>query len=435
MSVALLFKTESNQWYGSTKIHFKVPTIGSRDREQVNEMNSNGSAGNYASYHGTLQGEPKAPTMKKLTLGGFLFLAFTVGVFWYQFERIQPGHALPVSQQIQWDYLLFMLFCLPLDTVAVGLRIWIVCRVLEPGISFWTCLKAEWANVGVSMLTPSQTGGGFGQIYMLHRGGTTVGTALTISLISFLGSMIALLCIGLYSLFCSGMDEMGDAFRSVVVMFTIISALMVLPAFFPSFFQKAILWFSRVLGSIRGKRSGATRLFSWSHSENRAKDVTVGPLAGRLIDFIHAYHVDVRRFLRVGKAGFVWVCLLSLTFIFSRALMAFLCLRFLGVQVCTLGQVIKTQMNVIFLIYFAPTPGGAGFAEGISLSIMSHIVPTALAPYYNLFWRMTTLYLPAMAGLFFLTHAVLRETGRFVKEKMPSESPTRVLKVTRTRNI
>jgi uncharacterized protein (TIRG00374 family) len=402
------------------KNHCRVPLIASRDREErLHAMNRCGSSGDYVSCKATLQGEPKALNIKKLAFGGLLFTALTVGVFWYQFDRIQVGHTFPALRRLQWYYFLFMLIWLPVDTVVGGFRIWIVCRVLEPGISFWTCLKAEWANMGVSMLTPSQTGGGFGQIYMLYRGGTTVATALTISLISFLGSIFGLLCIGLYSLLCQGMDETGGVFRSAVVMFTFFSALMVIAAFFPSLFQKAIIWCSKAFRLIRRKRLMAIRFFPSWKSHTKKDDVCMGPLAERLIVFIHAYHLDVQRFLRLAKASFAWVCLLSFIFLFSRALMAFLCLRFLGIQVCNLGHVLKTQMNLIFLIYFAPTPGGSGLAEGISLSMMSHIVPIALAPYYNLLWRTTTFYLPALAGLFCLMYAVLRDTGRFVKQGKP----------------
>lgn len=401
------------------KNHYQLPPINCRNREHSNAMNRCGSSGDYVSCKATLQGEPKALNIKKLAFGGLLFIAFTVGVFWYQFDCIQVGHTLPALRHLRWDYLLFMFICLPVDTVAGGLRIWIVCRVLEPGISFWTCLKAEWANMGVSMLTPSQTGGGFGQIYMLYRGGATVATALTISLISFLGSMIGLLCIGLYSLVCSGMDEMGGVFRSAVVMFTFISALMVIAAFFPSIFQKTIHWCSKAFRWIRGKWLMDFRFVPSWKSDTKTDDVYMGPLAERLVVFIHAYHLDVQRFLSRGKASFAWVCLLSFIFLFSRALMAFLCLGFLGIQVCSLGQVLKTQMNLIFLIYFAPTPGGSGLAEGISLSIMSHIVPIALAPYYNLLWRTTTFYLPALAGLFCLMSAFLRDTRSSVKQRRP----------------
>jgi uncharacterized membrane protein YbhN (UPF0104 family) len=113
----------------------------------------------------------------------------TIGIFWYQFHLIQAQGSSFEWSGLQWGYLVLILLFLPIDTVSGGLRIWVVSRVLEKGVSFWTCLKAEWANVGVSMLTPSQTGGGFGQIYMLTSGGARLGTAITVSLISFLDTM------------------------------------------------------------------------------------------------------------------------------------------------------------------------------------------------------------------------------------------------------
>ncbi|MGD2271639.1 MAG: lysylphosphatidylglycerol synthase domain-containing protein, partial [Desulfobacterales bacterium] len=135
----------------------------------------------------------KSARQVKLLTGGMVFIFLTAGTFWYQFSRIQPSDAVPQWDNLQWTYLLLMLICLPIDAFVCGLRMWVVCRVFRSGVSFWTCLKAECANLGISMLTPSQSGGGFGQIYMLNRGGVKIGTALTISLITFLGSMVALL--------------------------------------------------------------------------------------------------------------------------------------------------------------------------------------------------------------------------------------------------
>ena len=127
----------------------------------------------------------KQPGIGKLLWGGLFFVVLTVGIFFYQFAKIPGSHRPDIWNQLQWGYLAWLLLFLPMDTFAAGLRIWVICRVLQPGVSFWTCLKAEWANLGLAMLTPSQTGGGFGQIYVLNRGGLNMGTALSVSLISF----------------------------------------------------------------------------------------------------------------------------------------------------------------------------------------------------------------------------------------------------------
>jgi hypothetical protein len=111
--------------------------------------------------------------------------------------------------------------------------------------------------------------------------------------------------------------------------------------------------------------------------------------------------------------------------------MAFLCLRFLGIGNSTVGDVLQIQMALLFLLYFAPTPGSSGFAEVFSLSAMAAIVLAGLAPYYNLVWRASTVYLPAGLGLLFLVLTVLRDTRNILRRRVRphvsrSESPNAV---------
>jgi len=363
---------------------------------------------------------PGTAERTKLILGSLAFLLLTIGIFWYQFQRVQAHDAGPEWSRLQWGYLLFMLLLLPMDTVSGGLRIWLVSRVLQPGTRFWTCLKAEWANIGVSMLTPSQTGGGFGQIYLLTRGGASVGTALTVSLISFLGTVIGLMCLGVYFGCFGDMLLKGPLFQGAVWTFTLICGSMVVGALWPGLFRVVIAGISRSFcrlcgggGALqrwwarRGEGLGPSLVSEQSPSQER-----MGPLAAKLVNLVYGYHNDARRFLREGRGSFGCVLLLSFAFMVSRGITAFLCLRFLGIQESTFWEVLEVQLALIFLIYFAPTPGASGLAEGISLTMMASVVPNGFAPYYNLLWRASTLYLPAMAGLLFLGHAMLQDAHK-----------------------
>lgn len=353
----------------------------------------------------------------KLLVGSLTFIALTVGILWYQFHRIQTGDAAPRWDQLRWGYFLLILLCLPVETLAAGVRMWVVCRILQPGVSLWTCIKAEWANAAISTLTPSQSGGGPGQIYVLNRGGARVGTALTICLLSFLGTMVGLLCMGLYTLLVSGIGHAGLLFRGAVWTLTAISALMVLGAAWPGGFRVALATGSRALGRMRG---GQAHLHDWWPPGDARTGPPVDrmdPLTAKLADIIYTYRDDVRRFLRRGKVAFVWVCLLSLAFLFSRALMAYFCVRFLGVEASTLGHILEVQMALIFLVFFAPTPGGAGVAEGASLSIMAEIVPVGFAPYYTLLWRFSTLYLATIAGLLCLLRTLAQDAGGIIRHR------------------
>ena len=74
----------------------------------------------------------------KLVAGSLAFVGLTVAIFWYQFSRIQPGDASARWDQLQWGYLVLILLLLPVETVASALRIWVLCRVLEPGVDVCT---------------------------------------------------------------------------------------------------------------------------------------------------------------------------------------------------------------------------------------------------------------------------------------------------------
>jgi hypothetical protein len=71
----------------------------------------------------------------RLICGGLMYIGLTVGIFWFQFSKIPAGNQPEVWSQLQWRYLLWLLLFLPVDTVAAGLRIWVIGHVLQPGVS------------------------------------------------------------------------------------------------------------------------------------------------------------------------------------------------------------------------------------------------------------------------------------------------------------
>ena len=345
--------------------------------------------------------------MMKLAMGGIFFLILSIGVFKYQFNKIQVDYALDLWKRFEWGYLFLMLLIVPLDTIAGSMRIWVISRVIQPSMTYWTCLKSGLTNIGTAMLTPSQTGGGLGQIYILCRGGATTGSATAISFISFTGTLIVLSGIGLYSLFFTDIGNMEGIFRYAVIIFISITLFMLIVALFPGLFRGMIRKISIVLRRLITISSLLQNLCSSENEDKGEKHGHGKPgLSERIIEFFENYHNCLHCYLQVGKINFLWVLILSFSFLFFRSLVAFLCLRFLGIHQPSLTHIVEIQLVLLFLIYFAPTPGGAGISELMSLTIMSSIMPVEFAPYYNLLWRTTTLYLPAVAGLIFLSHTV-----------------------------
>jgi glycosyltransferase 2 family protein len=55
---------------------------------------------------------------------------------------------------------------------------------------------------------------------------------------------------------------------------------------------------------------------------------------------------------------------------------------------------------VMFLLYFAPTPGASGIGEVLSAAVMSSYVPRELTPIYILIWRLILTYFTLAFGFF-----------------------------------
>jgi hypothetical protein len=364
--------------------------------------------------------EATMPSMPrgKLLAGGLGFLVLTVGVFWWLFTRAPAGSAAPLLGDLRWGYFVLLLLVLPIESLTSAARIWLICRVLHPGVSFWTCLQSEFVNVAISILTPSQSGGGPGQVYMLSRsGGVTIGTGLTATLLSFMGTMAGLLLMGLYSLLVSGVGASGLLFLAPVWTLTAIASALFLGATWPDLCRRGLAALSRTIWRVLRRPEAVSDWWPPEAARTGPAVDRMDATTARLVDLLYTYREDVRRFLRHGKACFVAVCLLSVTFLLARALMPYLCARFLGVEGGTLRQIVEVQMALIFLVFFAPTPGGAGIAEGASLSIMSQIVPAGIAPHYNLLWRFSTTYLAALVGFLCLGRALARDASRITRHR------------------
>jgi glycosyltransferase 2 family protein len=381
-------------------------------------------------------GEMARPQMPwgKVLAGGIGFLALTVGVFSWLFSRAPGGHAGPALADLRWGYLPLILLVIPVETLAAGLRMWIVSRTLQPGVRFGTCIRAELANAAMNLLTPAHSGGGPAQIYMLTRTGVRAGTALTISLVGFLGTMVGLTGTALYCLLTTSVHA-GPLFLTSVGAILMLAVAMTLGAACPDLLRRLVSSVARALWVLAGRRWA---LEDWWPPDIAPQGCAVDhldPVSRRLVDLIFTYRDDVHRFIRVGGPSFLWVCLLSTVFLGARVVLAILSVRFLGLGgpeglgapaalgPASLRHIAEIQLQLIFIMFFAPTPGGAGIAEGASFSIMADVVPAGVAPYYNLLWRFSTAYLAAMAGLLCLGWALVQDASRIAARQPEPRQP------------
>jgi hypothetical protein len=62
----------------------------------------------------------------RLALGSAVFLLLTASILIYQFFQIDHSDESLTWSGLRFEYLFLMLLCLPFDTLATGLRIWLV---------------------------------------------------------------------------------------------------------------------------------------------------------------------------------------------------------------------------------------------------------------------------------------------------------------------
>jgi uncharacterized membrane protein YbhN (UPF0104 family) len=83
----------------------------------------------------------------------------------------------------------------------------------------------------------------------------------------------------------------------------------------------------------------------------------------------------------------------------NKLLAGYVALRALGIT-ANFVDILLVQTLVMFLLYFAPTPGASGIGEVLSAAVMSTYVPRELTPLYILIWRLTLTYFTLAFGFF-----------------------------------
>jgi hypothetical protein len=293
---------------------------------------------------------------------------------------------------LQWGWVLLGVALASMDWLGGGLRLWILNRHVHPGASLKGSILAGGMNSWGCHLTPSQTGGGPMMIYTLKRYGTPIPEAMVSSLMTFVATIVFFAIAGPLAIFLGAgrsLEQHGvlgqsitlyDLFRLSLGGFVGIGSLMLILFIFPGVAARI-----------------AQRIVSWLETRGNPE------LANRvhaLRDGINRSHETLVEFFK----GWGWLALVGAVFAsalaFSNKLLAgYVVLRMLDIQV-NFVDVLLLQTLITFLLYFSPTPGGAGLAEIISLAVMSIYVPRELAPSYVLLWRTVLAYLTVGFGSF-----------------------------------
>jgi glycosyltransferase 2 family protein len=336
---------------------------------------------------------------KKLIVKGTLWFALITvltiaGIFFYN----NTGQTLQALSHISYKYIAICLVMLFVDLMLGSWRNHIYIRKLAPAVSHWVSFRANVANMFMGAVTPAHGGAGPAQIYVYTSNGVTFIDAFAVSLINMGATLIFMPLAGFVAImlmdtsYVSGivpaMLKYGFSFFLLFLMAFLLAFWK--PVWVGAIIQKIASGLAVILPSRRQK------LQAWADKSylNIAKYQQTCSVIIRQHPFLFPLSLVITTLLYMNKYCMQYVILLGL-----------------GVN-ASLVQVISIQILIQFMIYFAPSPGGSGFAE-VSISVLfGKIVPSGLLSIFTLLQRSFLLFFPAMIGAYAVINLLRKQTQR-----------------------
>lgn len=296
---------------------------------------------------------------------------FTVDIYTLKsFNAFQP-----------WSILL-ALAALSLGMYFDGTRLSKLVNIAGVNISLYTALEVIFGNYFLALLTPGAAGGAVAQVMFLRRAGIPVGKATVIVLTRTLMSiMFLIVCMPIIFYidpalipWMSPTTLIGATIATVLVS---VAGIWFLKTKFAVYF---------VLKTIRKfKINRRRRIFSIFNDVRSAVAL-----------------------LSTAPSAVFWVFVQSG---FSLlALYAIVPILFLGLGAAVDWPIVMARMILLNLIlYFAPTPGGSGVAEGGFVLLFGELLPPGTVGILAVTWRILAEYLPFGLGFYFTLQAFGRD--------------------------
>jgi uncharacterized protein (TIRG00374 family) len=293
-----------------------------------------------------------------------------------------------------------------------GLKMWLLTRAAGADISFSLSMELTWINYFGAAITPMQSGGGPFQMYLMYHNGISVGKSVAITIIRTILTMLILGAMIPFAIMIDGdLPRLGWGARGFI--FYVVAFILV-------------IWLALIVSIVRPAivKRFAVRIIMLLKKIGLLKPEWVGKLLKFVSREIDAYNENVRAFMTTGKRYFLLGILVTFVQILCQLSVMPCMIWALGMPV-SYPQCVLLQALFLFLLYFIPTPGGSGAAEGGAALVFSMFVPWNVAGMLGVGWRFLTEY----TGIFLGTIVAVRRIGWklanqiIASEKAKGDSP------------
>ncbi|SDF33303.1 lysylphosphatidylglycerol synthase transmembrane domain-containing protein [Sporolituus thermophilus] len=265
---------------------------------------------------------------------------------------------------------------LVLGLVATGLyfdayRLKRMAELAGAAVTLKQCVPVILGNYFFALLTPGATGGPVAQVALLRKAGVPVGKATVLAVVRTLLSLFVLvLCLPVVVYLDDG-----------------------IAAWFPKHLAVGAAMAIVVAGC------GMLKLMRVRRFALLFKRVACRLLPGKARQLLRFFRDLEAALTLLGQNGRGLAEAFVYTIFSLLALYGIVPVLFAGMGApVAWGTVLGRVVLLNFVLYFAPTPGGAGVAEGGFVFLFSTLYPASMVGIAALLWRLFSEYLPFMLG-------------------------------------
>lgn len=290
-----------------------------------------------------------------------------------------------------------------LINVVVGMAFYLLGKQYKKGYSFLGGVVVAFVGTFFAGVTPSSTGGQFGQIYVLKKQGISYGDGLSLLWADFIIYQTTMM-IYVTILFALRFTNYADlnSWIWLVAAGYLVNVVVILALYTMALFPKLYVMLSEKCVKILGK------LHIVSEPERQAT-IWAEKVRGFTKEIKHLSH-NWKLLLQVALVNFVRLTLyFSLPFVVSRAL---------GIDLpwSKLIDVIALSSFITMANAFVPLPGASGGTEMFFAMLFTAMLDP-LTGAVLLLWRFSSYYLPVMAGALVFILFKNREDGKKARAK------------------
>lgn len=334
----------------------------------------------------------KSIIIKGLVWFALITVITIAGIFFYT----NTGNTVTALTHISYKYIVICFVMLAADLTMGAWRNHIYIRKLNPEVSAWVSFRANVANMFMGAVTPAHSGAGPAQIFVYTSAGVTFIDSFAINLINLGATLIFMPLAGFVAIMVMDTTTISGMIPAML-RYGFSFFLVFLMAFLLAFWKP--VWMGIIIRKIA---AGLAKLFP----KNKQK---LTKWADTSYAGINKYQQTCSLILKKNPSLFPLSLLITTLLYFNKYCLQYVILLGLGVHTSLL-QVISIQVLIQFMIYFAPSPGGSGFAE-VSISVLfGRIVPATILPIFTLLQRSFLLFFPALIGAYVVINLLRKQT-------------------------